>query len=185
MAATKITSYQSIQLFGWFAQPILTLGWGDIKQRNFTWRQLRNLGIEADHLKSIQTDKQEWLQRGGIQIDDIPDMTVFPVNPLTDFGVDLAELWQMKCSVSQLIMMQVNYNHLVSKGITPQIMSAFGLPLSAWTDLGFNENHAHVMTQEECQLVFGLGKQELKRILSDFDSKPFIEKECQQNNMPI
>jgi hypothetical protein len=63
-----------------------------------TWRNLRALGIEAQALKQLQSDKYEWLQRGGIQVSDLIDMVVFPVNPLTDFGVDLAELWQLRCS---------------------------------------------------------------------------------------
>lgn len=185
MAAAKISSYQSIQLFGWFAQPIVTLNWGDIKQKNFTWRQLRSIGIDAEQLKTIQPDKQEWLQRGGIQIDDISDMTIFPVNPLTDFGVDLAELWQMKCNISQLVAMQVNYQHLIQKGITPQIMSAFGLPLSSWTDLGFNATHAYVMTNDECNMVFGIGKQELIKILNDFERGEFNSNQNLKNTMNV
>jgi hypothetical protein len=31
--------------------------------------------------------------------EDLKDMVVFPVNPLNDFAVDLAELWKMQCSL--------------------------------------------------------------------------------------
>jgi hypothetical protein len=35
------------------------------------------------------------MHRGVIQVSDLLDMTVFPVNPLTDFCVDLAHLWDL------------------------------------------------------------------------------------------
>ncbi|MFN9901917.1 MAG: hypothetical protein ACK55Z_24675, partial [bacterium] len=84
-----LNALQSVKLFGMWRQPILVLSWTDVKSNNFTWRHLRSLGIDAQSLKSLQPDKNEWIQRGGIQVSDLTDMLVFPVNPLTDFGVDL------------------------------------------------------------------------------------------------
>ena len=84
-----------MKLFGWWRQPILTLSWKDVKQQHFTWRQLRTLGLEEAQLKQLQTNKHERLHRWGIQVSDLLDMTVFPVNPLTDFCVDLAHLWDL------------------------------------------------------------------------------------------
>ena len=100
--AIPVTALQSIQLFGIFRQPILVLSWQDVKYHNFTWRNLRSLGLEAEALKQLQPDKNEWLQRGGIQVADLIDMFVFPVNPLTDCGVDLAELWNLRCSTEHV-----------------------------------------------------------------------------------
>ncbi len=54
------------------------------------------------------------LQRGGIQVADLIDMVVFPVNPLTDFGVDLAELWHLRCSTQTLISMGITFEHLIA-----------------------------------------------------------------------
>ena len=79
--AVRVTSLQSVRLFGIFRQPIMVLSWHDVKQHNFTWRNLRALGLEAQELKQLQPDKNEWLQRGGIQVADLIDMIVFPVNP--------------------------------------------------------------------------------------------------------
>ena len=174
MSALAVTAKQSVQLFGWWAQPILTLSWNDVKQHHFTWRQLRALGLEAKQLQRLQPDKHEWLQRGGIQVSDLLDMTVFPVNPLTDFGVDLAELWQLRCSGQQLASMGVTFDHLLAKGISPQIMGAFCMPLSEWCDVHFSEEHVLNMQDSDCQLVFGLGKQELQRILRSFASESAI-----------
>ena len=166
--AIPLSALQSIQLFGIFRQPILVLSWQDVKYHNFTWRNLRALGIEAQALKQLQPDKHEWLQRGGIQVADLIDMVVFPVNPLTDFGVDLAELWQLRCSTQTLVSMGITFEHLIAKGITPQIMAAFALPLSDWTELGFNIQHAEVMRPEECKLVFDIEKPEFIRMLRTF-----------------
>ena len=166
--AVPLSALQSIQLFGIFRQPILVLSWQDVKYHNFTWRNLRALGIEAQALKQLQPDKHEWLQRGGIQVADLIDMVVFPVNPLTDFGVDLAELWQLRCSTQTLVSMGITFEHLIAKGITPQIMAAFALPLSDWTELGFSLHHAQLMRPEECKLVFDIEKPEFIRMLRTF-----------------
>lgn len=171
-SATMLTGAQSVSLFGWFRQPILTLCWDDVKQNNFTWRQMRALGITPQQLHAVQPDKQEWIQRGGLQLGDMSDMTIFPVNPLTDFGADLAELWNMGCSSQQLRKMGVTFDHLITKGLSAQIMHAFALPLSAWTDVGFRHTHAIKMSEAEAQLVFGLSKDELVKIMQNFEGYP-------------
>jgi hypothetical protein len=166
-----LTGYQSVSLFGYFRQPILVLSWQDVKQNHFTWRQLRQLALEAETLKCLQPDKQEWLQRGGIQLIDLLDMTVFPVNPLTDFGVDIAELWSMGCTTPLMVSMGIKFEHLISKGITPQVMAAFQLPLSSWTELGFGVRHAEHMRPEDTVLVFGIEKAEFLQILHTFETQ--------------
>ena len=168
MSAVGLSAVQSVKLFGWLRQPVLTLSWNDVKLEAFTWRQLRALGLEAAQLKRLQPDKHEWLQRGGIQVADLLDMTVFPVNPLTDFGVDLAELWALRCSAAHMASMGITFDHLLAKGITPQIMAAFALPLSDWTELQFSAHHAQSLGEDDCQRVFGLAKSELVRIVRSF-----------------
>lgn len=170
--AVPLSALQSIQLFGIFRQPILVLSWQDVKYHNFTWRKLRSLLLEASALQRLQPDKHEWLQRGGIQVSDLIDMVVFPVNPLTDFGVDLAELWQLRCSTQTLVAMGITFEHLIAKGITPQIMAAFALPLSDWTELGFGLQHAEPMRPEDCKLVFDIEKTDFLRMLHTFQPPP-------------
>lgn len=168
MVAVRITPYQSTCLFGWWKQPILTLSWHDIKTNNFTWRQLRALDLTPEQLKNTQSCVTEWIQRGGIQITDIPDMTVFPVNPLTDFGVDLSELWSLKCECGEMKRMGITYDQLIERGITPQIMHAFNMPLSSWVDLGFNEKHAGYFSDAEARHVFAVQQNELQSIIRTF-----------------
>lgn len=66
----------------------------------------------------------------------------------------------------------ITFEHLVGKGITPQIMAAFTLPLSDWTDLGFAVKHAEAMSADDCQLVFGLQKTEFVQMLRTFVRAP-------------
>jgi hypothetical protein len=64
--------------------------------------------------------------------------------------------------------MGITFEHLIAKGITPQIMAAFALPLSDWTELGFSLQHAQLMRPEECRLVFDIEKPEFIRMLRTF-----------------
>jgi hypothetical protein len=177
-----LSALQSIKLFGIWRQPILILSWTDVKYFNFTWRHLRAQGIDAQALKNLQPDKNEWIQRGGIQLSDLTDMLVFPVNPLTDFGVDLAELWQIRSNTSTLIAMGITFDQLIAKGITPQIMAAFALPLSDWTELGFRIHHAQAMSDEDCKLVFHIEKTEFIKILQTCQP-PNVNTNNMRNNM--
>ena len=175
-----LNALQSVKLFGMWRQPILVLSWTDVKSHNFTWRYLRTVGIDAQSLKSLQPDKNEWIQRDGIQVSDLTDMLVFPVNPLTEFGVDLAELWNMRCSTATLSAMGITFDQLIAKGITPQIMAAFALPLSDWTELGFGLQHANLMHNHECKLVFNIEKTEFMAILQTF--QPSLQYSCTNIN---
>jgi hypothetical protein len=168
MVAVQISAVQSVSLFGWFQQPILTLSWHDVKHHHFTWRQLRSLELPSETLKKLQPDKHEWLQRGGIQVSDLLDMIVFPVNPLTDFGVDLAELWQLQCLPVKMASMGITMDHLFAKGMTPEIMAAFAFSLSDWLELQFGLEHANSLTNDDCLRIFVLEKKELLRLLQSF-----------------
>lgn len=164
----KITPYQSIQIFGWWAQPRLTLTWEDIKHRNISWRILREMGFEPDELKNIQPDKTEWTGRGGLQICDIADMVVFPVNPLTDFRADLAELWNLKCTPVQLRQMGVTFKQLLMRGLNPDIMFYFDFTFADWVKLGLTSEDIDGMSEENCKKIFSVGKAELLQIYKDF-----------------
>ena len=179
ISATTLAPSQSVSLFGWFRQPILTLSWDDVKQEGFTWRQMRVLGLSAEQLRAVQPDKQEWIQRGGLQPHDIPDMTIFPVNPLSDYGMDLAELWDLKLSPQKMQEMDISFDHLLTKGMNAQLMHAFAFPLSGWATIGFNHSHAEKMSENEAQLVFGVSKAELVNILHNFQGGAHVASNMQ------
>lgn len=180
MGVILLNAEESVGLFGWFAQPKKTLSWEDIKTHLFTWRQLRSHNIAPSRLRLVQPDKAEWINRGGLHVIDLLDMTIFPINPISDFGVDLAELWQMQCTVQDLQAMNVTYDQLIEKGLSTEIMQCFSYPLSGWVDLGFKPQHAIVLTDEESLRVFGMGCNELRTILTSFE-RPLLSS---PNSMP-
>ena len=180
MGVILLNAEESVGLFGWLAQPKKTLSWEDIKTNLFTWRQLRTHNIAPCRLRQVQPDKYEWINRGGLHVSDLLDMTIFPINPISDFGVDLAELWQMQCTVQDLLAMHVTYDQLIEKGLSTEIMQCFSYPLSGWVDLGFKPQHAIVLTDEESLQVFGMGCNELRTILTSFE-RPLLSS---PNNMP-
>lgn len=166
----QIDPYQSVKIFGWWAQPRLTLAWEDVKHAQLSWRSLRNLGFQPEQLKTLQPDKTEWLQRGMLQLDDIADMTVFPINPLTDFRADLAELWNLKCSSDALLAMGVTHQQLLAKGMNAQIMYYFDFTLAQWSNLGLRRADVEDMQERECVQIFGVEKTELMHIMDEFMS---------------
>lgn len=164
----KITAHQSVQIFGWWAQPRMTLAWEDIKQAKLSWNALRKLGFDPVDLKEIQPDKHEWIKRGGVTLTDLKDMTVFPVNPLKDFRVDLAELWNMKCSCEDFLSMNMTFQDLLDAGLNPSIMVYFNMRLSEWVSIGMSIRHVQQMSDQESLSIFGLDKQEVLSITRTF-----------------
>lgn len=96
-------------------------------------------------------------------------MLIFPVNPLLDFKVDMAELWRMMnntdCSPDDLVEMGVTFEQLLKRGITPEIMFHFGMTLCEWQALGLLASHVEDMQENECKKVFQLDKRETCQIL--------------------
>jgi len=64
--------------------------------------------------------------------------------------------------------MGITFEQLLAKGISPQIMAAFAMPLSDWSDLQFSAQHAEAMSTDDALRVFALPKSELVRILKSF-----------------
>ena len=44
----RIIPGQSVQIFGWMAQPRIPRAWEDIKLRSWTWRNLHDFGVFGD-----------------------------------------------------------------------------------------------------------------------------------------
>jgi len=158
----EVTASQSLAFFGWWDQPRFIVTWDDIKAKQFTWQQLRRLNFSAESLYNLQPDKHEWINRSMMTLADMPDTTIFPINPIRDMRADIAEVWSMAWSPDELNAMRVTYSDLVSKGLTMQLMTHFNFPLSMWLQLGFNEDHIKPAMSE---LVFGVDEDELRMII--------------------
>lgn len=172
--------YQSVRLYGLIKQPRSTLDWTDVIQENFTWRFLRVVGLSAEQLKTMQPDKTQWLQRGLVLLEDIPDMLVFPVNPLLDYKADIAELWRMmtntKCTSDDLFKTGIRFEQLVKRGMNPEIMFHFQFTLCEWLELGMKTEDVQKMTSDQCENVFSLDKDEVVHIVRTFGSQ------CKENH---
>ena len=162
----EITPTQSISIFGWWDQPRTILTWDDIKLKKLTWRKLRNLNFNASDLQHIQGAKEEWIKRGGLTLNDVSDMTAFPVNPFTDMHADLGEVWSMKWTPEQMTAMGITYNDLLRKGLNIEIMAHFNMPLSSWVLLGFCQDN--IVQGHMSERVFGMDEDELRRIIADY-----------------
>mgnify|MGYP001280539465 CR=1 FL=1 len=168
----QVTPEQSISIFGFFDQPRTIVCWEDLTKNNWSWRKLRQeLNFTPQQLQKIQPDKQAWITRGSLTLHDLAEMTIFPINPFTDMQADLGEVWSMKWPHNVLADMQVTYDQLKSRGLSPSIMQHFNFSLSAWYTLGFKKHHVHDMQTPDTMLVFGMSKDELMHIMVDFEAK--------------
>ena len=142
------------------------LTWPDVKTLNLTWRRLREeFEFSPQQLHALQGDKQEWIHRGGLRLADLPEMTMFPVNPLTDMLADIGELCTMKWDHETLVSMGVSYEQMTRYGMTPQIMAFFRFPLSGWVALSLGSEHISGWSERDAVATFGLGVSELTRII--------------------
>ena len=165
----EISARQSLKLFGLWDQPRSIAEWGDFTKKELSWYTLRNnYGFSAQQLKRIQPKKKEWIMRGQLKLFDLLDMRVFPINPFTDLGADLGEVWSMGWTSKELQDMNVTIDQLLRAGMTPQIMTCFRYPLSTWLDFGLEEKH---IESEEHAKVFGLGHEECCTIVRDYNNK--------------
>jgi hypothetical protein len=165
----EVKPKQSIAIFGFWDQPRRVLEWPDITSRNLTWSVLRTqIGLTSEQLRCIQPNPVEWVNRASIKLDDLPDMTCFPVNPFTHLHADLAEVWSMHWTPETLKQLNVTYDQLRVRGMTPVVMQHFNFTLSQWMNLGFHEDHAANMDDESTQVLFEMRKDEVIDIISNY-----------------
>ena len=169
VTSMHITPRASIQIFGWFDQPHSVLMWSDVvgrKDLNLTWHKLRQeFDFTPQQLYSLQADKQQWISRGNLRTSDLPEMSIFPINPLSDLRVDIGELCVQQWDHEILSSMGVTYAQMKEYGMTPAIMSFYRFPLSGWVALGLQAEHVSAWTDREAIDTFGLGIPELCRIV--------------------
>lgn len=165
----EVTPVQSVAVFGWWAQPRSVVAWEDIKKLNVSWRCLRDkYGFSSEQLAKVQPDKQEWVKRGALTLHDMPDMLVFPVNPFVDLGADIAEVWSMQWPVELLAQMDVTFEHMRVRGLSPQLMRHFAIPLSGWQKLKLKIGDLEEWSDDDVEAVFSLERRELCDILDSY-----------------
>ena len=145
--------------------------WDNIKTLNMSWSRLRSeLLFTPEQLKKIQPDKKMWVQRGALTLFDLPEMTIFPINPFLDLNADLGEVWSMQWQPDLLADMGVTYEQMLARGLNPQFMQHLNYSVGGWYLLKLQSNHIDdSWTDHECGRVFGACKRELRGILSSFE----------------
>lgn len=165
----EITAVQSLHIHGLWAQPRTTVAWEDLRISELTWKQLRDLDFTAQELKDIQSDPGEWITRGKVQLSDLRDMIVFPVNPFSDFRADLSEVWSMKFTINELLKMKVTYHQFRLAGMTDEIMIHFNFSLSQWHSLGMGSVDVATVPSHKSVVLFGVDKETLIQQLVAFE----------------
>lgn len=165
----EITSLQSVRFFGLWDQPRRVLVWEDITAKCYSWRRLRDeLMISPSDLRRIQPSAEEWVNRGALQMRDLPEMTCFPVNPFLHLHADLAEVWSMGWSADMLKKLGVTYDQLRAKGMNVNVMKHFGFTMSQWLNLGMTEFHVQTLSDEECLCALDLPRDEILQIMGSY-----------------
>ena len=165
----QISPLQSIRFYGLWDQPRRVLVWEDITAKCYSWRRLRDeIGLSPKELMTIQPSPQEWVNRGALQLADLPDMVCFPVNPFTHLHADLAEVWGRRWPAELLSQMKVTYEQLRAKGINVTVMAHFDFTLSQWINLAFHTHHVEAMTVEQVEHLFQMPKHEIVGIIENF-----------------
>ena len=161
----KVSPLQSVKIFGLWDQPRFIVQWDDVKHLN--WSQLRReYGFSPEELRVLQPDKKEWLKRNrGVSLFDLPEMSIFPVNPYDDLNADLAEVWSMRWGVDLWIRMGITYKQMKRAGLTPQIMKLMDLKMNDWVNLKLEPED---VCSEEISGIFGLGVEECQDVIRKF-----------------
>jgi len=101
----------------------------------------------------------------GLRLLNLPKMSMFLVNPLSDMRANISELCVMQWRHETLGVMSVTYSQMAVAGMTPRIMSFFRFPLSDWVALGLRAKHTEHWTEGEATGTFSMGLAELRLIL--------------------
>jgi hypothetical protein len=158
---------QSVAIFGLWDQPRQVLEWQDVTARNLTWKTLREtMKFDAESLRKLQPDPNEWVARASITLQDLPDMTCFPVHPFVHLRADLAEVWSMRWSADTLKQLDVTYEQLRAKGMNVQVMQHFNFTLGQWMSLGLNATHVGAMDEDCVRRCFDMPKDEVLEIVA-------------------
>jgi len=170
----QVSARDSIRIFGWWDQPRNVLTWSDCKEHGYTWGILRDeLQFSPQQLHALQKDKVEWVHRGCLRLCALPEMTMFPVNPLSDMRADIGELCVMQWRAATLASMGVTYAQMAKAGMTPRIMTFFRFPLSDWVVLSLAPTHLELWTDADTLGTFGVALAELTCILHDHAARDY------------
>ncbi len=130
-----LTPRQSTLIHGWMA-PVPTLTWDDVKRKKLTIDFLLETKLRPSDLVVIQPNPKEWVQHASASLKHARLMIVWPANPFTHLGADLADILSMRLSVDEMIRMDITYAQLLAHGMNEQTARLFRFDGEEWSMLG-------------------------------------------------
>lgn len=132
----KLTPRQSTLLHGWLS-PVPTLTWEDVKRRKLTVDfLLEKAKLRPSDLVVLQPDPRQWVQHAGASLKHTRMMIIWPANPFTHLGADLADVLSMKLTAMDLVRMDVTYSQLTANGLNERTERMFRFDEEEWRMLG-------------------------------------------------
>ena len=131
----QLTPRQATLLHGWvWTKP--TLIWADVLALRLTLDHLLEAGLPVSDLVMLQPDPAQWVKHAGASLKHLRWMIVWPANPFTHFGADLADLLAMRPTADELVKMDVTYDQLVRNGMSARTEGMFKFCPEEWEVLG-------------------------------------------------
>jgi hypothetical protein len=131
----KITPLQSFRIFGWRdSRPILV--WDDVLKKQLTFDSLLDAGLRPSELVLLQPDPTQWVAHAGAGLKHARAMLLWPANPFTHMGADLADVFLLQPTAAELLRMGVTYAQLARHGMTEQTERMFKFGEEEWAMLG-------------------------------------------------
>jgi hypothetical protein len=131
----KISATQSMHIFGWRnLRPILV--WDDVLRHKLTLDSLIGLGLRPSELVLLQPDPAQWVAHAGAKLVHARLMMLWPANPFTHLGADLADTLTHKFTASELVRMDVTYAQMLRVGMTERTERMFRFDAEEWAMLG-------------------------------------------------
>jgi hypothetical protein len=161
MGIVRLTSPQVARIFGWFDYHPL-LSWPDVQNNTrITFKFLLQCGVTTVQLFRLQHNPSEWVQHGGLQLDDCLEMTQWPIHPVRHMRADLADVLQIRWTSDQMLRVGLTLPDLLNLGMTPTVMSKFGFTLHCWVALGLRRLHINEWTDQELHCVFKMTRHQI------------------------
>jgi hypothetical protein len=157
----SLTPGQAVTIHGWMrARQALT--WGDVLSApNLTFQTLLSYNLQEQDLYVLQPDLQAWVRAGKATLADCPKMRPWDAHPIRDFKADLADLVGMHWPQDVLTRIGVDYEELLTLGLTAETMNLFGYTLMMWSSVGFRRAHADTIPANTLYRMFGMAKQDI------------------------
>jgi hypothetical protein len=132
----RLTPRQSTLIHGWW-DPRPTLTWEDVRRRKLNLDFLLNTAcLRPVDLVVIQPDPRQWVQHTGASLKHARQMIVWPANPFTHLGADLADVLSMKLTMAEMVRMDITYRQLLANGMNEKTERLFRFDEEEWSMLG-------------------------------------------------